>query len=299
MTKVIGICFKEGGKVYDFGFDPEKFSDLKLGEAVIVDTVNGPEYGLVAFEKHEILEHELAAPLKQILRRATPQDEAIIAKNRQREKEAFAFCQECIERREIEMNLVSVECNFDGSKLLFYFTHDGRLDFRELVKDLAARFHTRIELRQIGVRDEAKMIGGLGTCGRSFCCSSCMKDFATVSMKMAKDQGLSLNPTKISGACGRLMCCLKYEDEAYKELLRIVPGVGAVVETEEGIGTVVSVSLLHKKIKVKHDNMGEGAAREYNAETVRVVKPAKTGRRQEYYTPEQESTNTPESEEET
>lgn len=249
MSEVIGVKFKEGGKVYYF--DPNGIS-TKVDEAVIVETARGLECGVVAVANREVAEEEIVKPLKQVVRLATPKDVAQMEENRKREVHAFEVCQQKILDHKMDMKLVDVEYTFDNSKILFYFTADGRVDFRELVKDLASIFRTRIELRQIGVRDEAKMLGGLGICGRVFCCSSFLSDFQPVSIKMAKEQGLSLNPTKISGTCGRLMCCLKYEQNAYEDLLRTTPRVGAVVSTPEGPGTVSEiVNLLTGNLKVK------------------------------------------------
>ena len=250
MAKVIGVRFKDGGKVYYF--DPGEI-EAKTGEYVIVETARGIECGTVAQAPHEVEESELVKPLKQVLRAASPRDIERAQENRRKEKRAFGICQQKIAARGMEMKLVDVEYAFDGSKILFYFTADGRVDFRELVKDLAAVFRTRIELRQIGVRDEAKMLGGLGLCGREFCCASFLSDFQPVSIRMAKDQGLSLNPTKISGACGRLMCCLKYEQAAYEDLLRNTPRQNASVMTPDGRGTVTEVSLLTGMLKVRLD----------------------------------------------
>ncbi len=252
MAEVIGVRFKEVGKVYYF--DPDG-QILKKGDRVIVETVRGIECGEVAMDNREISDEEIVKPLKKLIRTATEEDIATVTENKKKEKEAFGICQQKIVNHGLDMKLVDVEYTFDGGKILFYFTADGRVDFRELVKDLAGVFRTRIELRQIGVRDESKMLGGLGICGRPFCCSSFLGEFQPVSIKMAKEQGLSLNPTKISGACGRLMCCLKYEQNAYEHLLKITPKPGAIVETSDGAGTVVDFSLLTGKLKVQlHDN---------------------------------------------
>ena len=252
MAEVIGVRFKEVGKVYYF--DPDG-QTLKKEDKVIVETVRGIECGEVAMDNREISDEEIVKPLKKLIRIATEEDIATVKQNKEKEKEAFAICQQKIANHGLEMKLVDVEYTFDGGKVLFYFTADGRVDFRELVKDLAGVFRTRIELRQIGVRDESKMLGGLGICGRPFCCSSFLGEFQPVSIKMAKEQGLSLNPTKISGACGRLMCCLKYEQNAYEHLLKITPKPGAIVETAEGAGTVVDFSLLTGRLKIQlHDN---------------------------------------------
>lgn len=251
MTTVIGIRFKDGGKVYYF--DPKGF-DAKLDSFVIVETARGLECGSVALEKTQVEDSCVVLPLKQVVRLATDKDIAQLEKNREKEKEAFSVCEEKILAHGLEMKLVDVEVAFDNSKILFYFTADGRIDFRELVKDLAAVFRTRIELRQIGVRDESKMLGGLGVCGRPFCCSSFLGEFQPVSIKMAKDQGLSLNLAKISGTCGRLMCCLKYEQSVYDELLKTTPRVGSIVKTPEGKGVVCDISILKGMLRVKLDS---------------------------------------------
>ena len=249
MKEIVGGRFKSVGKIYYFS--P---GDLRLtvGDRVIVETVRGVECGEVVIANRQIEDNQLNTPLKPIIRAATEQDMQVLAKNKEKEKDAFRICEEKIAFRKLKMNLVDVECTFDNNKLLFYFTAENRVDFRELVKDLAAVFRTRIELRQIGVRDEAKILGGLGICGREFCCKSYMGDFQPVSIKMAKEQGLSLNPTKISGTCGRLMCCLKNEHNVYEELLKITPKVGALVVTPEGDkGRVEDVNLITGKLRVK------------------------------------------------
>ena len=248
---VVDIQFRPGQKVYYF--DPAGLA-LKQGDHVIIDTARGPEYGLCASGVHTIPQREVVAPLRSVLRIATAQDEKTVADNRAKERKAHQICLQKIEALGLDMQLVSVEYAFDGSKILFFFTADERVDFRELVKGLASHFHTRIELRQIGVRDKAKMVGGLGICGRPFCCSSFLSDFQPVSIKMAKTQSLSLNPTKISGTCGRLMCCLKYEQEAYEDLLRRSPKEESFVDTPEGRGTVVEVQLLRQQVKVRMEN---------------------------------------------
>ncbi|NLL63203.1 MAG: stage 0 sporulation family protein [Ruminococcaceae bacterium] len=250
MTEVVGIRFKEVGKIYSF--DPKEIK-FEIGQQVIVETAFGVECGTVATANKMVEEDTIVAPLKPIMRIATDEDLEQIAENTEKEKEAFKICEEKIKKHELEMKLVDVEYTFDRSKILFYFTADGRVDFRELVKDLASVFKTRIELRQIGVRDEAKMLGGLGICGRPFCCHSYMGEFQPVSIKMAKEQGLSLNPTKISGTCGRLMCCLNYEQESYEHLMKITPKVGALVETKDGKGCVVESNLITGVIKVQFD----------------------------------------------
>ncbi len=272
MAEVIGVRFKEVGKVYYF--DPDGLK-LKKGEYVIVETVRGVECGLVAMENRDIDDGEIVKPLKKLIRKANNEDIARAKENRRKEKEAFAICEEKIEKHALDMKLVDVEYTFDGAKVLFYFTSDGRVDFRDLVKDLAGVFRTRIELRQIGVRDEAKMLGGLGMCGRPFCCNSFLGDFQPVSIKMAKEQGLSLNPTKISGVCGRLMCCLKYEQDAYEHLLKITPKPGAIVETADGAGTVVDFSLLTGKLKVQLHNNPDAQPRTFHRRDVKLVKDAR------------------------
>lgn len=251
MVEIIGVKFRTDGRIYSFDPAGRKYT---AGEYVIVNTSRGLECGEVASENHNVPDSSIVGQLKEVVRPASEDDLKKRAENREKEKTAFAFCEKKILERELEMKLIDVEVAFDGTKILFYFTADGRIDFRELVKDLAANFHTRIELRQIGVRDEAKMMGGLGTCGQPFCCSRFLTDFQPVSIKMAKEQGLSLNPTKISGACGRLMCCLKYEQDAYEYLGKITPRNGSYVRTPEGNGTVVDVSLLTGKIKVALEN---------------------------------------------
>lgn len=250
MLKIIGVRFKSVGKIYYF--DPKDY-DVKMGDKVIVETARGVECGEVALVDREIDETRFTNPVKGIIRLATPNDMKTIEKNRQKEKDSFKICEQKIAAHKLKMNLIDVECTFDNNKLLFYFTAESRVDFRELVKDLAAVFRTRIELRQIGVRDEAKMLGGLGICGQPFCCSRFLGEFQPVSIKMAKEQGLSLNPTKISGTCGRLMCCLKYEQDSYEDLLKHTPKVGAIVRTADGRGVVEEVNLLTGKLRVKMD----------------------------------------------
>ena len=247
MAEIIGVRFKPVGKTYYF--DPQDF-EINKGDNVIVETSRGIEYGTVVVGRKEINDDELLKPIKPIMRPAQQEDHERYRENKKKEKEAFDICAEKIKRHGLEMKLIEVEYTFDGSKILFYFTADGRVDFRELVKDLAMVFRTRIELRQIGVRDESKTIGSIGVCGRSLCCSKFLGEFAPVSIKMAKEQGLSLNPSKISGACGRLMCCLKYEQDTYEELLKKLPRHGALVKTPDGNGIVESVSVLKEKVKV-------------------------------------------------
>ena len=254
MVEVVDIQFRPGQKVYFFGPNGLK---LKQGDHVIIDTARGPEFGLVAGGNHCIPEKDIVTPLRGVLRVANAQDERIYAENREKEKKAYDVCLQKIGEQALDMQLVSAEVAFDGSKILFFFTADERVDFRELVKSLASVFHTRIELRQIGVRDKAKMVGGLGICGRPFCCASFLDDFQPVSIKMAKTQNLSLNPTKISGTCGRLMCCLKYEQDAYEDLLRSAPKQDSFVDTPEGRGTVTEVDLLRQRVKVRLEDQPE------------------------------------------
>ena len=253
-AEVVDIQFRAGQKVYYF--DPAGH-DCKAGDHVIIDTARGPEYGICAAGNHRIPMKDVVVPLRCVLRHATAEDERTVARNRAEEKRAFDICMQKIEEHGLDMQLVSAEYSFDGSKILFFFTADERVDFRELVKNLASIFHTRIELRQIGVRDKAKMVGGLGICGRPFCCASFLDDFQPVSIKMAKTQNLSLNPTKISGTCGRLMCCLKYEQDTYEDLLRTAPKAESFVDTPEGRGTVVEVDLLRQRVKVRMEDEPE------------------------------------------
>lgn len=267
MTKIIGVKFKPTGKMYYF--NPLDFN-IKQGDKVIVETGRGPEYGDVAFGIKEIDEKNVVKPLKDVIRIATQEDTSRYNENKQKEKEAFSICLEKIKKHNLDMKLIEVEYTFDGSKILFYFTSDGRVDFRELVKDLASVFRTRIELRQIGVRDESKTLGSIGVCGRNLCCSQFLDEFMPVSIKMAKEQGLSLNPSKISGACGRLMCCLKYEQDMYEEFISESPAQGASVITPDGSGTVVSVALLKGKVKVKLDNDDDINLKEYNVSDVKT-----------------------------
>ncbi len=248
MTKVIGVRFRTAGKIYYF--DPAGL-EIKTGDNVIVETARGIEYGYVVLGNREVADDKVIQPLKQVIRMATNEDRAIEARNKEKEKEAFKICLEKIHKRGLEMKLIDAEYTFDNNKVLFYFTADGRIDFRELVKDLAAVFKTRIELRQVGVRDETKILGGIGICGRALCCHSYLSEFIPVSIKMAKEQNLSLNPTKISGVCGRLMCCLKNEEETYQVLNSKLPNMGDLVTTEEGLkGEVHSVNVLRQTVKV-------------------------------------------------
>lgn len=269
MIKVVGIRFKKAGKIYYF--DPADF-EISVGSHAIVETARGIELGKVVLGPKEVNDEEITPPLKSVLRVATAEDLKHVEENKAKEKEAFEICLKKIKERELEMKLIDVEYTFDNGKILFYFTADGRVDFRELVKDLASIFRTRIELRQIGVRDESKMMGGIGICGRALCCGMHLGDFQPVSIKMAKEQGLSLNPTKISGNCGRLMCCLKYEQDAYEEVLGRIPRVGAIVNTPDGQGVVVHVCLLKEILKVKLDLGNETDIRAYNANELEIIK---------------------------
>lgn len=271
MAEVVGIRFKEVGKVYYFDPDGMQF---KKGDRAVVETARGVECGEIAMENREVDDSEIVKPLKRIVRPANENDLRVVRENREKEKKAFGICEEKIRAHNLDMKLVDVEYTFDGSKILFYFTADGRVDFRELVKDLAGVFRTRIELRQIGVRDESKMVGGFGMCGRPFCCITFLGDFQPVSIKMAKEQGLSLNPVKISGTCGRLMCCLKYEQEAYEHLLRHTPKVGAIVETREGRGTVVENNLLTGMLKIRLDRRPDAAPVVIERHEVKLIRDA-------------------------
>ena len=272
MAAVIGVRFKNVGKVYYFA--PGEHT-LKIGDKVIVETARGIECGEVAMGNKEVAEEAIPQPLKSVIRVATQEDLAHVAENAAREKSAFAICNKKIEAHKLEMKLVDVEYTFDNSKILFYFTADGRVDFRELVKDLASVFRTRIELRQIGVRDEAKMLGGLGVCGRPLCCSTFLGGFQPVSIKMAKEQGLSLNPVKISGTCGRLMCCLKYEQEAYQDLLRSTPTVNSLVMTPDGRGVVTDVNLLTGILHIRLESEQDAVVRSYPVKQVKVLRSGK------------------------
>ena len=269
MIEIVGVRFKDVGKVYYF--DPDG-KTLKEGDHAVVETARGLECGCVAIPNKSVEDSEIVSPLKKVVRVATENDIKTMNENREKEKKAFDICMEKIEKHKLEMKLVDVEYTFDNSKILFYFTADGRVDFRELVKDLAGVFRTRIELRQIGVRDEAKMLGGLGICGRPFCCSTFLGDFQPVSIKMAKEQGMSLNPVKISGTCGRLMCCLKYEQDVYEDLRSITPQVGAFVKTPDGRGTVTEVNLLTGVLKVQSEKDPEGAPRSYKRDEVKIIR---------------------------
>ena len=275
MVKVIGVRFRTAGKIYFFS--PLDF-EIHKGDHVIVETARGIEYGTVVIGPKEIEEDKVVQPLKPVMRVAGPEDDVIEAKNKEKEKEAFTICLEKIKKHGLQMKLIDSEYTFDNNKLLFYFTADGRIDFRELVKDLASVFKTRIELRQIGVRDETKIMGGIGICGRPLCCHTYLADFAPVSIKMAKEQNLSLNPTKISGVCGRLMCCLKNEEETYEELNSRLPNVGDFVATPEGLkGEVSSISILRQLVKVIVTINDEKEIREYKADELKF----KTRRKRE------------------
>ena len=273
MVTVIGVRFKRAGKIYFF--NPGNL-DIKAGMHVIVETARGIEYGLVAVGRKEIEEDKVVQPLKEVIRIATPEDDEADRKNKEKEKEAFDICLEKIRKHELAMKLIACEYTFDNNKVMFYFTADGRIDFRELVKDLAFIFKTRIELRQIGVRDEAKMKGGVGICGRPLCCHTFLSEFIPVSIKMAKDQNFSLNPSKISGVCGRLMCCLKNEEAAYEYLNSTLPDIGDIVETVEGFrGEVSSVSALKQLVKIIIENeSGVKEIKEYKVEELKF-KPKK------------------------
>lgn len=267
MVEVIGVRFRNVGKIYYFG--PKDY-EIHVGDHVIVETARGVEYGYVVLAPREVEDTAVVQPLKDVLRIASQEDEERELKNREKEKEAFQICLEKIREHELEMKLIDVEYTFDNNKVLFYFTADGRVDFRSLVKDLAAVFKTRIELRQIGVRDETKILGGIGICGRPLCCHTYLTEFAPVSIKMAKEQNLSLNQTKISGACGRLMCCLKNEQETYEELNKKLPGIGDTVTTKEGLqGKVHSVSVLRQYVRVLVEVNDEKEMRDYRAEELR------------------------------
>lgn len=248
MTEVISVKFKNGGK--DYYFDPAG-QTANVGEYIIVEMQSGREMGVVSATNHMVEDEKIVPPLRKMLRKATEKDFKKVEENKKKEAEALEICEKLIAEHQLEMKLVNVEYSFDASRIVFFFTADGRIDFRELVKDLAAKFHTRIELRQIGVRDEAKMLGGIGICGQPYCCKRFLSDFQTVSIKMAKEQGLSLNPTKVSGSCGRLMCCLKYEQNAYEYLNAQTPNVGATVKTKDGLATVTDVNLITGNLFVK------------------------------------------------
>ena len=277
MASVIGVRFKNAGKLYYF--DPGVFWPT-AGDAVIVETVRGIEYGEVVTGVKEVSDELITPPLKKVIRIATADDAQHDAENRAREKDALALCQKKVQEHKLQMKLVGCEYTFDNSKILFYFTSDKRVDFRALVKDLAAAFHTRIELRQIGVRDEAKMMGGLGMCGRPVCCAQCLGDFQPVSIKMAKEQNLSLNPTKISGICGRLMCCLKYEEDHYEATRKRMPRIGRDVMTPDGAGTVVDLNILKETVRVRIPKGDSTEQKDYPLEDVQRMQPARPAKKQ-------------------
>ena len=279
MIEVVGIRFKKAGKLYYF--DPDGL-EIKDDTYVIVETARGVEYGLATKGNHEVNDNEIVPPLKKVIRIATEEDAVTNERNRDREKEAFAICEEKILNHGLDMKLIDVEITFDHNRLIFYFTSDGRVDFRELVKDLAAVFRTRIELRQIGVRDEAKMLNGIGICGRALCCATFLGDFHPVSIKMAKEQNLSLNPTKISGICGRLMCCLKYEEDVYEELNKKLPHVGDIIKTADGTGEILAVNVLMQNVKaaVKKNDDDAPVINFYNVDEITVVKTKRNKNRQ-------------------
>ena len=270
MIKVLSVKFRDKGRSYYF----KPIFGVKKGDTVIVDTASGNAMGTVCEDVKEIEDDKVVTPLKKVIRIATEEDLKMAEENRNKEAKAFEVCAQKIVDRNLLMKLVDVEYSFDGSRITFFFTADGRIDFRELVKDLASYFHTRIELRQIGVRDEARMLGGLGVCGYPYCCKQFLDDFQPVSIKMAKEQGLSLNPTKISGSCGRLMCCLNYEQDSYDHLMKITPGVGATVKTPEGIGVVTDVNLITGNLMVKSKE-DDGLVYKFNRKDVRVISPKK------------------------
>lgn len=270
MINIVGVRFKKPGKIYFF--NPKNFK-INKNEYVIVDTAQGEEYGEVVIANREVSEDTITTPLREVIRIANKKDKKNQEENKEKEKEAFVICEEKIKKHKLNMKLVDVEYKFDRSKLLFYFTADGRIDFRELVKELATVFKTRIELRQIGVRDEVKRMGGNGVCGRQLCCCSFLGNFETVSIKMAKEQNISLNPSKISGNCGRLMCCLKYEQEVYEEKLARLPKVGAIVKTEqEGEGVVEGIEILKEKVKIKFKDKDGYFYKKYDVKDIKIIK---------------------------
>lgn len=269
MIKVVGIRFKKPGKIYYF--NPKNFK-LNKNDNVIVETASGEEFGEVVIEPKDVKEEKILSPLKDVIRIANDRDRKHYEDNKRKEKEAYEICSDKIKKHKLSMNLLDVEYKFDNTKILFYFTADGRIDFRELVKELAAIFKTRIELRQIGVRDEVRRIGGNGVCGRELCCCSFLASFETVSIKMAKEQNVSLNPSKISGNCGRLMCCLKYEQEVYEEKLKKLPKIGAIVKTADGEGEVCGIETLSENIKVKFIDGEDIFYKKYNIKDVEIIK---------------------------
>lgn len=267
MVKIVGVRFRQAGKIYYFA--PEKY-DIKVGDHVIIETARGVEYGTVVIGIREVSEESVVLPLKPIIRIATPEDDKKELENREKEKKAFNICLEKIKKHNLDMKLIRTEYTFDNNKVLFYFTAEGRIDFRELVKDLASVFRTRIELRQVGVRDEAKILGGIGICGRELCCHNHLPEFIPVSIKMAKEQNLSLNPTKISGVCGRLMCCLKHEQETYEYLNSKLPNIGETVKTRDGFqGEVTSVNVLRQTVKLIVEIDDEREIREYQVKELK------------------------------
>ncbi|MCR4615857.1 MAG: stage 0 sporulation family protein [Clostridiales bacterium] len=272
MAEIIGVRFREVGKIYYF--DPEG-KKIKKGQKVIVETARGVECGEVMVENRDVAEEEIVRPLKPLIRVATPEDLKILESKTAKEAEAYGIFNAKVAKHKLEMKLINVEYTFDSSKIIFYFIADGRVDFRELVKDLAGVFHTRIELRQVGVRDESRIVGGLGICGRPFCCNTFLGDFQPVSIKMAKEQGLSLNPSKISGTCGRLMCCLKYEQDSYDYLLHVTPFQGSIVRTAEGNGTVVECNVITGMLKVRLEKRPEAAPIIVHRRDVKVIRDAK------------------------
>ena len=271
MKNIVGVRFKKPGKIYFF--DPGKWR-IESGAHVIVETASGEEYGEAVIINRLIPEDKIVSPLKPVIRIATKRDTRHYEENKKKEKEAFSICQEKIKKHKLDMKLIDVEYKFDNTKILFYFTADGRIDFRELVKDLAAIFKVRIELRQIGVRDEIKRMGGNGMCGRELCCCSFLGNFETVSIKMAKEQNISLNPSKISGNCGRLMCCLKYEQDVYEEKLARLPQIGAIVKTTDGVGEVCSIETLKERVKVRLKDGEDIFYRRYDAKEIKIIKNA-------------------------
>lgn len=283
MANIIGVRFKKPGKIYFF--DPDG-KTISIGQFVIVETSMGKEYGEVMIANRVLPEEKIVAPLKKIIRIATEKDKKQNEQNKKDEKEAFKICEEKIKEYKLDMKLMDVEYKFDKSKLLFFFTADGRIDFRELVKELASIFKTRIELRQIGVRDEVRRLGGNGVCGRELCCCSFLGNFDTVSIKMAKEQNVSLNPSKISGNCGRLMCCLRYEQEVYEEKLKKIPGIGSIVETEDGKGEVCGIETIKERIKVKFKDGDENFYKRYDLKDVKVIKRARREEEVELENPE-------------
>ena len=283
MANIIGVRFKKPGKIYFF--DPDG-KIVSIGDHVIVETAMGKEYGEVMIANRSLPDKKLVAPLKKIIRIATEKDRKQNEQNKKDEKEAFNICEDKIKEYKLDMKLMEAEYKFDKSKLLFFFTADGRIDFRELVKDLASIFKTRIELRQIGVRDEVRRLGGNGVCGRELCCCSFLGNFDTVSIKMAKEQNVSLNPSKISGNCGRLMCCLKYEQEVYEEKLKKIPGIGSIVETEDGKGEVCGIETLKERIKVKFKDEEETFFKRYYLKDVKIIKRTRKEEEPEVENPE-------------